>query len=56
MKKQKNKPRYPIGTAVNVSVFKRLEIVRGFGYTIPELLEMGIAAAEKIVIKDIKQS
>lgn len=54
MKKQTTKPRYPIGTAVNVLLFKRLKIVRNFGYTIPKILEMGIEVAEKIIIEDTK--
>lgn len=46
--KKINKPlRYPLSTALKEKYYQRLMIVREHGYTIPDILVLGIEMAEK---------
>lgn len=49
--KLKAQSRVPVGTAVKEEIYKRILILRDHGFTVPDILILGIQAAEKKVKK-----
>lgn len=47
MKRQPAKSRIPLATAIKEEIYKRILVLREKGFTVPDLLILGIETAEK---------